>query len=166
MTQKHNHANGIDPQTAASRIYASAIQGNDANTGVPAIFAEFMVGQAANETNGFTSNFFENNNNCFGYECDSGSKWQDGCSSGNADNGVTVGNYDTIEDSTQEVVDWWYRRTKDGRGGCPPSLNQITSSDQYAQILSDAGYYTSAEPNYAANIAKWMKTFASAFTTH
>lgn len=158
--------NNYSALEAAGRIYAQAIAGSDKNPGVPLTFAEFMVGQAGNETGGFTSGFFKNNNNCFGYSCSESSDYQDGCSTNNADNGVTVGNYDTIEDSTKEVVDWWYRRTVDGRGNCPSSLDQITSSDQYAQILHDAGYYTSAEGNYAANIAAWMTKLGSAFHKH
>lgn len=163
MNHKVNHSNGIDPASAASRIYISAMAGNDVNPGVPSLFAQFMAGQAANETGGFTSGFFNDNNNCFGYSCVPGSKWQNGCSVGNADNGVQVGNYDSIEDSTQEVVDWWYRRTRDGKGGCPSSLDQITSADQYAQILSDAGYYTSSETNYADNIVAWIQKLAGSF---
>lgn len=153
----------MTPQDAASAVYTQAIAGSDNNPGVPSLFAEFMVGQAANETEGFTSDFFVNNNNCFGYECDSGSEYQDGCSSNAADNGVSVGNYDSVEDSTKEVIDWWYRRTKDGNGGCPSSLDQITTPDQYAQILHSAGYYTSAESSYAANISAWMSRLYSVF---
>lgn len=155
--------NNYSALDSAARIYAQAVAGTDNNPGVPSLFAEFIVGQAANETGGFTSNFFVNNNNAFGYSCSSSSQYQDGCSSGNADNGVKVGNYDTIEDSVKEVVDWWYRRTRDGRGGCPSSLDQITTSDQYAQILSNAGYFTSNEGNYSANIAAWMTKLSSAF---
>lgn len=148
---------------AAGRIYAQALIGSDNNPGLPPLMAEFLVGQAGNETGGFTSGFFVNNNNAFGYSCDSNSDYQDGCSSGNADNGVPVGNYDSVEDSTKELVDWWYRRSRDGRGGCPSDLNQITTSDQYAKILSAAGYYTSSEKNYAANVAAWMQRMASVF---
>jgi hypothetical protein len=140
----------------AARIYAAAISGSPNNPGLPAAMASFLVGQAGNETGGFTSNFFLNNNNCFGYSCSAASQYQDGCSTGNADNGVQVGNYDSIEDSVKELIDWWYRRANDGRGGCPSDLNQITSADQYAQILSDAGYYTSAESSYSANISAWI----------
>ena len=153
----------MNPQDAASAIYNQALQGSDNNPGVPPIFAEFMVGQAGDETNGFTSDFFANNKNCFGYECDPSSRYQNGCSSSIADNGVSVGNYDTIEDSAMEVIDWWYRRTSDGRGGCPSSLDQITSSDQYAQILSSAGYYTSSERDYLSNINKWIGKFTQVF---
>lgn len=140
----------------AAAIYAQAISGSPNNPGLPANMASWLAAQAANETGGFTSNFFVNNNNCFGYECDSSSQYQDGCSATVADNAVTVGNYDTIQDSVNELIDWWYRRANDGKGGCPSDLNQITTSDQYAQILSNAGYYTSSESTYAANIASWL----------
>jgi hypothetical protein len=150
-------------QDAASRIYAQAIAGSANNSGLPPAMANFLVGQAANETAGFTSNFFVNNNNCFGYSCSSSSQYQDGCSSGNADNGVQVGNYDSIEDSVQELVDWWYRRASDGKGGCPSDLTTITTADQYATILSNAGYYTSAESNYAANIVQWLSELGTSF---
>ena len=140
----------------AARIFAAAIAGDDTYPGLPENMASFLVGQSANETGGWTSNFFLNNNNGFGYECVPGSRYQNGCSSGNADNGVQVGNYNSIEDSTLELVGWWTRRSRDGRGGCPSDLSTIASADQYAQILKDAGYYTSAESSYAANISAWL----------
>lgn len=150
----------------AQVIYNSAIAGNSSNAGLPAALAEFLVGQAGNETGQGTSNFFVNNNNCFGYECDSSSSWQDGCSTANADNGVTVGNYDTIDDSVQELVDYWYRRAADGKGGCPSDLTQITSVSQYARILKGAGYYTSAESSYAANIQAAINSAGNFFPKH
>lgn len=150
----------------ANTIYSSAVNGNDVNPGLPPSLATLLVGQSGNETGGWTSGFFVNNNNCFGYSCSPGSKWQDGCSSNNADNGVTVGNYDSIDDSVQELVDYWWRRSKDGKGGCPSDLSQITTADQYASILSGAGYYTSAETNYAANIAAWVTKVGQLFHRH
>lgn len=150
----------------AATIYAAAAAGNSVNAGLPAAMCNFLVGQAGNETGNGTSDFFLNNNNCFGYECDSSSIWQDGCSTANADNGVTVGNYDTINNSVQELVDYWYRRAADGKGGCPSDLSQITSADQYARILKGAGYYTSAESNYAANIQSSLAAAGNFFRTH
>lgn len=150
----------------ASTIYASATAGNSNNPGVPAALAGFLVGQAGNETGDGTSDFFLNNNNCFGYECDGSSSWQDGCSTANADNGVQVGNYDSIDSSVQELVDYWYRRAADGKGGCPPDLNNITSVDQYAKILKAAGYYTSSETNYAQNIQDAIAKAGDFFHKH
>jgi hypothetical protein len=136
----------------AATIYASAIAGNSVNPGLPPNMANFLVGQAGFETGEGTSNFFLNNNNCFGYSCDSSSSWQDGCSTGNADNGAQVGNYDSIDDSVQELVDYWWRRASDGKGGCPSDLTTITDATTYADILSGAGYYTSSSAAYAAGI--------------
>lgn len=148
-------------QAYANRIFNAAISGNDMNEGLPENIAKFMVEQSAHETNGWTSNFFVNNNNCFGYSCDGGSKWQNGCSSGLADNGVKVGNYDTIEDSTQEIVDWIYRRVKEGK--FPSDLTSITTSDQYATMLKNAGYYGASKDVYANGLARWANTLSDFF---
>ena len=150
----------------AAQIYASAQAGNSVNPGLPANMCNFLVGQAGTETGNGTSNFFLNNNNCFGYECDSSSSWQDGCSSGDADNGVTVGNYDTIDASVQELVDYWYRRAADGKGGCPSDLSQISDATQYANILSSAGYYTSSPTSYANNITQNLAAAGNFFRKH
>lgn len=144
-------------QNAANRIYAEAVSG-----GMPPALATLMVEQSGNETNGWTSNFFVNNNNCFGYSCDPNSKWQNGCSSGNADNGVQVGNYDTIEDSTMEVVDWIYRRLANNDF---PDLTTITDADTYAQLLKDNGYYGASESSYAAAIKRWASNLGTSFIT-
>jgi uncharacterized FlgJ-related protein len=148
-------------QNAANRIYNEAV-----SAGIPSSLATLMVGQSGNETGGWASNFFVNNNNCFGYECDYGSKWQNGCSSENADNGVTVGNYDTIEDSTMEMVDYIRRRQADG--SFPDDLSTITTADQYATLLKNAGpgaYYGVSKSNYAANIGRWLSNMGSSFIT-
>lgn len=153
------NASGISQQ-----IYNAAVNGTPSNPqGLPDNMATFLVGQAANETGGFTSAFFLNNNNCFGYSCNPSSSWQNGCSSGNADNGVQVGNYNSIEDSVGELVDYWFRRAADGKGGCPSDLTTISSADQYASILSAAGYYTSSETNYASNISAWVNKLGNFF---
>lgn len=141
-------------QQISQRILNSLIQGNSVNQGLPDILAEIVVGQSAHETNGWTSNFFINNNNCFGYSCVPGAKWQDGCSAGKADNGQKVGNYNTIEDSCQEMVDWIYRRQNEGK--FPSDLESITTSDQYTQLLKDNGYYGDSFANYSTDVKKWL----------
>lgn len=149
---------------AASRILTQALAGTPTNPGLPATLAQLLVGQSGNETGGWTSNFFVNNNNCFGYSCVAGATWQDGCSQGNADNGVQVGNYASIEDSTSEMIDWIYRRVADGK--FPSDLTTITTPDQYASLLKNAGYYQASESSYAANIQTWLTNMASLFHRH
>lgn len=143
-------------QDASNRIYTEAI-----NAGMPDTLAQILVGQSGNETGGWTSDFFVNNNNCFGYSCSSVSIWQNGCSKAVADNGVTVGNYDSIEDSVNEIVDWIARRQKDG--SFPADLSTITTPDQYATLLKNAGnppgsmsYYGAPESQYTSNITLWL----------
>lgn len=143
----------MNQQDIINQIYNTAT-GN----GIPATLASLMVGQSGNETGGWTSKFFTQNNNAFGYSCDSSSDWQNGCSIATADNKVAVGNYDSISDSTMEVVDWIKRRLDEGSF---PALDTITTADQYAQLLSDNGYYTSGESSYAANISKWVNKVGS-----
>jgi len=151
-------------QAAASRILAKAMLGTVNNPGLPQLLASFLVDQSAHETNGWTSGFFLSNNNCFGYACYAGSDWQNGCSSNVADNGVSVGNYNSIEDSVSEIVDWIYRRVDDGK--FPADLSTITTSDQYAQLLKNAGYYGDTESNYAAGLKRWANNLADFFNRH
>ena len=149
-------------QTAiALRIYNQLTSGSSNNPGLPQALAELMVDQSAHETNGWTSDFFVNNNNCFGYECDNSSEWQDGCSTATADNGATVGNYDAIEDSCKELVDWIYRRVSDGK--FPSDLNTITTADQYATLLKNAGYYGDTEANYLQGLKTWAGNLVDFF---
>jgi hypothetical protein len=150
----------------AAQIYQAALAGNSVNPGLPPAMAEFLVGQAANESNYGSSNFAVNNNNYFGYECDSSSTWQDGCSSTDADNATPVGNYDTLNASVQELVDWWYRRAADGKGGCPSDLTTITSVKQYTDILKRAGYFTSNETSYMNNIMTAIQNLGQNFFKH
>jgi len=151
-------------QSIANRILQQATKGTTNNPGLPQLLASFLVDQSAHETNGWTSGFFVNNNNCFGYACYPGSDWQDGCSDNKADNGVTVGNYDSIEDSVCEIVDWIYRRVSDGK--FPSDLTSITTSDQYAQLLKNAGYYGDTESNYSAGLKRWATNLADFFKRH
>lgn len=148
---------------AANSIYQQALKGSPKNAGLPDALAKLLVGQSGNETGGWTSDFFVNGNACFGYSCSSSSSYQTGCSSATSDNGVTVGYYDSIEDSTNEIIDWIYRRVADGK--FPKDLTTITDADQYATLLSNAGYFTSGETAYASNIDMWINKLADFFST-
>lgn len=155
---------------AATSIYNQAVAGSPNNPGLPPALAQLVVGQSGNETGGWTSNFFVNGNACFGYECSEVSDYQTSCSPGNADNGVKVGYYDSIEDSTNEIIDWIYRRVADG--SFPKDLTTITSPDQYATLLKNAGnpagsksYYGANEQTYADNIKTWITNLGTFFLT-
>jgi len=151
----------LTQQGYAARILAAAKSGNSVNRGLPDSLAKLLVDQSAHETNGWTSHFFTEGNACFGYSCVPNSKWQSGCSTTNADNGVRVGYYNSIEDSTQEVVDWIYRRVKDGK--FPSDLTTITTPDQYATLLKNAGYYGDTKDNYLSGLNRWANNLKDFF---
>lgn len=151
-------------QNASQRIYNAAVSGNSSNGGLPSALANILVHQSGNETAGWTSHFFTEYNNCFGYSCVPGAKWQSGCSSGNADNGVKVAAYKSIEDSTQEIVDWIYRRQDEGK--FPSDLDTITTDEQYADLLKSAGYYQAPTSNYLEQMLYWAKNVGNLFRTH
>lgn len=148
-------------QAYANRIFNTATFGNNVNPGLPDALASLLVDQSAHETDGWTSNFFLSGNAAFGYSCDKLSRWQSGCSLSNADNNVRVGYYKNIEDSTQELVDWIYRRVKDGK--FPSDLNSITTIDQYAGYLKNAGYYGDTKENYTAGLKRWANNLSDFF---
>ena len=133
---------------AQSLIYTTALQDS-----MPDPLALLITAQAAHETGGFTSNFFVNGNNAFGYSCVNGAKWQSGCGT-NADNGVPIALYASVQDSVHEMTDWIKRRQIEG--SFPADLSTITDPTQYATLLKTAGYYGDTVANYAAGIASWF----------
>lgn len=137
----------------SDRIRAAALMGTPTNPrGVPETLAALMVAQAKHETGNFTSGPFLRDRNAFGYTYVAGAKWQIGPGT-IADNGEPVARYASIEDSTAEIVDWIYRRIKEGK--FPVNLNDITTPERYAQLLKDAGYYEDTEANYLEGLRRW-----------
>ena len=139
----------MDPQTI---IFQTATAGTPVNKGLPATLANLLVAQAAHETSNFTSRFFRDYNNAFGYSY-AGSRYQSGAG-GIADNGQPIGVYPSVADSTREVVDWIYRRQREGK--FPADLATITTPEQYAKLLKDAGYYGDTLSNYTAGLKRFF----------
>ena len=136
------------------RIFFQATAGTAKNPkGLPPVLASLLVAQAAHETGNFTSNLFRSFNNAFGYMYVPGALYQVGAGS-LADNGQPIAKYNSIEDSTKEVIDWIYRRVADGK--FPKDLTTITNPNQYAELLKNAGYYGDTVSNYAAGLRKFF----------
>jgi hypothetical protein len=142
---------------AAERIYAQARAGTPNNPGMPDPLASLMVAQARHETGDFTSRFFRENNNAFGYAYYSGSLYQDGGGS-IADNGSPIGSYPSIEASTMEVIDWIWRRFRRGEFPDPAS---IQDPETYARALKNAGYYGDTLSNYLAGLKRFYTPIAA-----
>lgn len=137
----------------ADRIYYQAVRGTQNNKGLPPALASLLVAQAKHETGDFSSNLFTKFNNAFGYTYTPASIYQTGAGT-LADNNAPIGAYRNIEDSTKEIVDWIYRRVKDGK--FPADLSSITTPDQYAALLKNANYFTDSLANYAAGLRRWF----------
>lgn len=120
-----------------NRVYTQAI-----NMGMPAAVAQNIVAQARHESGNYSSSVFQHSNNAFGYTYYSGALWQTG---GNY-NGYAV--YDSIQDSTAEVVDWLKRRQNEGK----LSISNLTTPEAYATALKNNGYFKDTLSNYTNGI--------------
>ena len=113
-----------------------------------------LVAQAKHETGNFTSNGFRLGNNAFGYSYVRGGAWQLPTPGRIADNGQPLAQYASVEDSTREVVDWIYRRVREGK--FPSDLASITSPDKYALLLKQSGYYGDTLQNYSSGLRRFL----------
>jgi hypothetical protein len=147
-----------DRQTIANNIFHRAMNGTPVNKGVPEALAKLIAQQSMHETGGYTSNAWSENNNGFGYKW-VGSRYQDGKGI-KASEGDYYGNYDDYLYSVDEVVDWIYRRQKQGL--FPADLRDITTPEQYAKLLKDAGYYGDTVATYTAGLKRWAVDFSVA----
>lgn len=140
----------------AQIIYTQAKSGTQYNPGLPDPLASILVAQARHETGDFTSRFFRENNNAFGYAYFPGSNYQIGAGD-LADNQQPIATYGSIEDSTKEVIDWIWRRFRRGEFPDPAS---IKTTDDYAAALKSAGYYGDTLTNYARGLKRFFVPIA------
>lgn len=145
----------------AVRIYNEARKGSPYNPGVSVDLANLIVAQARHETGDFTSNLFKKYNNAFGYAYYSGSNYQTGKGT-NADNGQPIAAYGSIEASVNELVDWLYRRMREGK---VQDLSTIHTPAQYAQALKSAGYYGDTLQNYYNGLLSFFKVISPGVNT-
>lgn len=133
----------------SDRVFKTARAGTPTNPdGLPPVLAALVVAQARHESNDFRSNHFKDSNNAFGYSWIQGAKWQIG-PGGIADNNKPVAKYASLEDSVKEIVDYIYRRKKEGKF---PDLSTITTPEQYAALLKKVGYYGDTLANYSKRL--------------
>ena len=140
----------------ADRVYVAALRGTDVNPGLPETLARLVVAQSKHESGNYTSNLFKSYNNAFGYSY-SGSVYQVAAGS-KADNGLPIAAYNNVEDSTKEIVDYIYRRRREGKF---PSLDQITTPEHYASLLKSVAYYGDAQSNYTAALKRFFSEYAA-----
>jgi len=140
----------------ASRIYAKAYA-----DGMPALLASFIVYQAAHETANFSSNVFLSCNNINGYKWIGQSTAAGPCL--RSPEGDYYAKYNSIEDSVHEQTLWIRRRQAEGK--FPANLNDITSIEQYAQLLKNCDWYGDTVAHYTAGLYTWMNYLGNYFMT-
>lgn len=123
--------------------------------GMPEQLALFMVAQARHETGNYSHRFFTIGKNAFGYSYVKGAKWQLDKGGPNADNGVPIAQYASVNDSVHEVTDWIKRRQASGK--FPADLNTIQTPEKYAALLKGAGYFGASLESYTAGLIAWLR---------
>lgn len=117
-------------------VYNAAI-----SDGMPPALALLIVAQSKHESDNYTSSLFVDCNNAFGYGYGS-----DTCGSHN------YKGYNNIADSTYDITGWIQRHFS------ADEINNTTTPEQYATLLSNYGYYTDTIANYAAGLENWFET--------
>jgi len=110
--------------------------------------ARYVVAMSRHETGDWEHDFYTIGNNGFGYSYDKNSRWQLDRGGRNADNGVPIAQYRSIEDSTNEVLDWIRRRQSNGTW--PKDLDSIGSIYEFAQLLKNGSYYEAPVSVYSS----------------
>lgn len=128
-----SYAVDLSPSQSENIIYSRLRAG-----GIPDPLAKFVTAQSGHETDGWTSDVYMNDNNAFGYGF----------------NGSSYKVYPSgIEASVDDIIGYLNRRVS--QSGWPP-LVQITTADQYAQLLKSSHYYEDTEANYLGGILRWF----------
>ena len=134
--------------TNEEKVYNTCLQ-----QGIPNDLALLVVAQSKHESDDYTSGIFTHCNNSFGYKTGG---YVTGCSF-NSD----YRPYSNIEGSTIEICNWLKRRVIDGSF---PDLYSITTAEQYASLLKNAGYYGDSYTNYLAGLKRWFNDNLSIIT--
>lgn len=134
----------------ADRIYTQAMK-----RGLGSYMSRMVVAWAKFESGNFSHSFYRDDKNGFGYMRDPNSKYQIG-GGRNADNGKPIGQYRSIEDSVNEVVDWMNRRYSRQDRGKWPKPSAIASPEQFVGLIKAAGYFGGAHSVYLAGVKKYL----------
>ena len=134
--------------TNEQKVYSTALNNN-----IPGPLALLIVAQSKHESNDYTSAVFLDCNNSFGYKALNASQ--------SCPLHPDYKKYSNIEESTLEIVNWIGRRLNEGNF---PPLDEITTAEQYAQLLKDNGYYGDSVYNYTNGLLNWFKSNISIVT--
>ena len=126
--------------------------------GMPPALSNLIVAQARHETGDFTSSVFRTCQNAFGYKAvfdapkclmsPEGNNYENYSGSGG------------LAASTRELVAWIRRRQTDGK--FPADLSRITTAEDYASLLKNAGYFGDSLSTYANGLKRFWREYGAA----
>jgi hypothetical protein len=123
---------------------SSTVYGLLLNSGLNETLSKYATAQAAHETNGFTSNVFQTNNNLFGM------KYAGQYNAAGEKNGYA--NYKTIGNSVADFVAW-YSTHRSSLLSLPLYISSITS---YVRFLKNNNYFEADETAYLNGCKYWL----------
>ncbi len=139
--------------------YYLQILGHCVNRDIPMDLAKLIACQSAFETNNFTSNNFLKSNNGFGYKHVNNAKLQLPNVKVHSTESDFYANYATFSDSIEEVIQWIFRRQKEKK--FPSDLSTIETTEQYARLLKNCGYYGGKFEDYSNGMNMYFKSILS-----
>jgi len=126
--------------------------------GLSPTVANLLVAQARFESADYTSNVFKQNTNLFGYKFVGQAAATRGTEAPRSEwPSATVkgyyAKYKSVEDSTNEVINWLFRREKEGKF----RVNELTTAGKYAAGLKSGNYYGSSAAEYGNGLIAKLK---------
>jgi len=132
------------------------------NNGLPQAVATNLVAQARLESSNYSSNIFLNNNNSFGYkyvgqslavpgDLAPRSEWTD------PGTPQYYAKYSSVEDSAQEVINWIFRRIKEGIF----TMEDLATPQGYANSFKKADYFGESAFAYGRDLTSILKNALS-----
>jgi len=98
--------------------------------------ANIIISQAKFETGDFTNTAFTKYKNAFGYKYVPGARYQSGKGNESSE-GDYYAAYDSLENSTKEIIAWLQRRQNEGK----LTISLLTTPEAYAAALKSCGYF-------------------------
>lgn len=142
----------------SQRVFNQARRGSPVNPqGLPVALSNLVTAQARHESANFTSPLFLSDNNAFGYDY-TGNANQVGPSL-RSHGGNYYAKYSSLENSVDEIVDWIYRRAREGK--FPANLATIQSPNDYATLLKNSKYFEDDVTNYQNGLTRWLTNYGT-----
>lgn len=116
--------------------------------------ANIIISQAKFETGNFTNTAFTQFKNAFGYKYVPGAKYQSGKGNESSE-GDYYAAYNSLEDSTKEILAWLQRRQNEGK----LTISLLTTPEAYAAAIKSCGYFGGTLSVYVNGLKHYLSAF-------